>query len=154
MPTQPHYRRGVVLNLAHFDFDIVSDFDIRISDFSLSACPSCRRSTIVERALQIALFLQNKANFKIGKMTISTVATKSYPKEQRTMSTERHAKQTQSNPISPPSVPNFVDKSWPLCHHINNCVYWTLEVVLEVRFGAEKCRQSRLVLSKENSYEE
>ena len=41
MPTQPHYRRGVVLNLAHFDFDIVSDFDIRISDFSLSARPSC-----------------------------------------------------------------------------------------------------------------
>jgi len=27
--------------LAHFDFDIVSDFDIRISDFSLSARPSC-----------------------------------------------------------------------------------------------------------------
>jgi hypothetical protein len=101
------------------------------------SCPACPRSTNVERALQIAPFLQNKPNFKIGKMTISTVATKSYPKEQRTMSTERHSKQTQSNPISPPSLPNFVDKSRSLWHHINNCVYWTLEVVLEVRFGAE-----------------
>jgi hypothetical protein len=112
------------------------------------------RSTSVERPLQIGLFLQNKANFKMGNINISTARTKAYAKEQRTMSTKGYPKQTQTNPISPPSVPNFVDKSWSLCHHIGNCVYWTLEVVLELRFGAEKCRQSRLVLAKENSYEE
>src|SRR4030066_406001 len=64
--TQPQYRRGVVSNLAHFDFDIVSDFDIRISDFSLSACPSCRRSTNVERALQITLFFAKQSQFQNG----------------------------------------------------------------------------------------
>jgi len=32
----PRQRRRAVLNLGHFDFDIVSDFGIRISDFSLS----------------------------------------------------------------------------------------------------------------------
>jgi hypothetical protein len=104
MATQPHYRRGVVLNLAHFDFDIVSDFDIRISDFILSACPSCPaclRSTLVETPLQIALFLQNKANFKMGNINISIARTKAYAKEQRTMSNERYSKQTQSNPIPP-----------------------------------------------------
>src|SRR4030042_1228016 len=102
MPTQPHYRRGVVLNLAHFDFDIVSDFDIRISDFTLSArlsSPDCRRSTNVERALQIVLFLQNKANVKVGNINISTARTKAYANEQRTISTKRYPKQTQSNQI-------------------------------------------------------
>jgi len=44
--------------------------------------------------------MQNKANVKIGKITISIVATKPYPNEQRTMNNERHSKQTQSKPIS------------------------------------------------------
>ena len=61
--------------------------------------PDCRRSTNVERALQIVLFLQNKANFKMGNINISTAKTKAYANEQRTMSNERHSKQTQSNPI-------------------------------------------------------
>ena len=38
--------RRIVLNLGHFDFEIVSDFDIRISDFNHSGC-----------------FMQNKPNF-------------------------------------------------------------------------------------------
>jgi len=33
--TKSRLRRRVVLNLGHLDFEIVSDFDIRISDFSL-----------------------------------------------------------------------------------------------------------------------
>jgi len=33
-----------------------------------AACLSYRRSTLVESALQIRPFMQNKANFKIGKM--------------------------------------------------------------------------------------
>ena len=34
--TRRPWRRRVVLSLGHFDFDIVSDFDIRISDFTTS----------------------------------------------------------------------------------------------------------------------
>jgi hypothetical protein len=59
-----------------------------------------RRSTLVERALQIVLFLQNKPNFKMGKLAISTARTKAYAKEQRTMSNRHYEKQTQSNPTS------------------------------------------------------
>ena len=44
--------------------------------------------------------MQNKANVKMGKMTISTARTKAYAKEQRTMNNERYSKQTQSKPIS------------------------------------------------------
>ena len=44
--------------------------------------------------------MQNKANFKMGNMNISTAKTKAYAKEQRTMSNERYSKQTQSKPIS------------------------------------------------------
>jgi hypothetical protein len=45
-------------------------------------------------------FLQNKPNFKMGNINISTAQTKAYANEQRTMNNERHPKQTQSNPIS------------------------------------------------------
>jgi len=37
----------------------------------------------------------------MGNMNISTVKTKAYTKKQRTMTNERHSKQTQSNPIPP-----------------------------------------------------
>jgi len=46
--------------------------------------------------------MQNKANFKMGKITISTANTKAYANKQRTMNTKRYPKQTQSNPIPPP----------------------------------------------------
>jgi hypothetical protein len=45
--------------------------------------------------------MQNKANVKMGNMNISTTRTKTYAKEQRTMSNQRYSKQTQSNPIRP-----------------------------------------------------
>jgi hypothetical protein len=44
--------------------------------------------------------MQNKANVKMGNINISTARTKTYANEQRTMSNERHSKQTQSKPIS------------------------------------------------------
>jgi len=44
--------------------------------------------------------MQNKPNFKMGNINISTAKTKAYAKEQRTMNTKRYPKQTQSNPIS------------------------------------------------------
>ncbi len=91
--------------------------------FRLSAClfvPFCLSgqdpcSTLVETPLQIHLFLQNKANVKMGKMTISTATLKAYAKKQRTMNTKRYPKQTQSNPISnaQPSCPACQPKH---CH--------------------------------------
>jgi len=44
--------------------------------------------------------MQNKANVKMGKMTISTATIKAYANEQRAMNNKRYSKQTQSNPIS------------------------------------------------------
>ena len=43
--------------------------------------------------------MQNKPNFKMGNINISTAKTKAYAKEQRTMNNEHSSKQTQSNPI-------------------------------------------------------
>jgi len=45
------------------------------------------------------LFLQNKANFKIGKMSASIATIKDYDKKQRTINNERYSKQSQSKPI-------------------------------------------------------
>ena len=45
--------------------------------------------------------MQNKANFKMGKIAISKAPIKAYVDKQRTMSNERYQKQTQSNPIPP-----------------------------------------------------
>jgi len=47
--------------------------------------------------------MQNKANVKMGNINLSTARTKAYAKKQRTMNNERYPKQTQSNPIPPPS---------------------------------------------------
>jgi hypothetical protein len=44
--------------------------------------------------------MQNKANVKMGKMTISTATIKAYANKQRAMNNEHYSKQTQSNPIS------------------------------------------------------
>jgi len=49
--------------------------------------------------------MQNKANVKMGKMTISTATLKAYANKQRTMSNEPYSKQTQSNPISNAQTP-------------------------------------------------
>ena len=44
--TQRRLRRRVVLNFGHFDFEIVSDFDFRISDFHYRRATSHERRTI------------------------------------------------------------------------------------------------------------
>jgi len=54
----------------------------------------------VENPLQIGPFMQNKANVKIGKMSISIVTKKDYDNEQGTINNERYSKQTQTKPIS------------------------------------------------------
>ena len=65
--------RRVVLNLGHFDFEIVSDFDIRISYFA-----SLGPSTSVENPLQIGPFMQNKPNFRKSQMNANSCATTDY----------------------------------------------------------------------------
>ena len=56
------------------------------------------RSTTVENSLQIGLFMQNKANVKIGKYSVSMEAIKDYNNKQRTINNERHSKQSQFKP--------------------------------------------------------
>ncbi len=56
--------RRIVLNLGHFDFEIVSDFDIRISDFNHSGC-----------------FMQNKPNLLDALMNITSFYTNDYENE-------------------------------------------------------------------------
>ena len=70
--------RRIVLNLGHLDFDIVSDFDIRISDFNHSGC-----------------FMQNKPNFRYAQKNVTYFLTKNY--EQLTMNNEP----IKTNPIKP-----------------------------------------------------
>jgi len=50
--------------------------------------------------------MQNKPNFKMGKIDTSTATLKSYANKHRTMSNERYQKQTQSNPIPPSLMPS------------------------------------------------
>jgi len=80
--------------------------------------PSCLCVLVAKtRTLQLSsalykspLFMQNKANFKIGKMNISTATLKAYANKQRTMNNERYSKQTQSKPILPPQ--NAIRPTW------------------------------------------
>jgi len=48
--------------------------------------------------------MQNKANFKMGNINISTAKTKAYAKEQRTMNNKRYSKQTQFKPNPSPKL--------------------------------------------------
>jgi len=48
----------------------------------------------------MACIMQNKPNFKMGKIAISAAILKAYVNEQRTMNNEHDSKQTQSKPIS------------------------------------------------------
>ena len=68
-------------------FSVFSPFSVAIS--FVPSCLSGYKS-----------IMQNKANFKMGNINISTANTKAYAKEQRTMSNERYSKQSQTKPIS------------------------------------------------------
>ena len=63
-------------------------------------------STTVGDPLQIGPIMQNKPNFKIGKMNVSIAITKHYASEQRTIKNERYSKQTQTKPNTKPNKPN------------------------------------------------
>jgi len=91
-------KQGKVLNLDHLDFDIVSDFVLRISYFV-----SHGTSTTVESPLQISSFMQNKPNFPKSQINVTKVITRD--NEDKTLG-ERgknkpntKPKQSQTNPI-------------------------------------------------------
>ncbi|MHC4463024.1 MAG: hypothetical protein ACYS30_16580, partial [Planctomycetota bacterium] len=79
------------MNLGHLDFDIVSDFDIRISDFA-----SLGIFTLVKNPLQIAPFMQNKPNFRKAKMNVTYYITKNYENVPLCRRGENKPNQTQS----------------------------------------------------------
>lgn len=49
---------------------------------------------------ELQTIMQNEPNFKMGKMTVSTVAPRRYPDEQPTIASEHCSERTQTNPIS------------------------------------------------------
>jgi hypothetical protein len=57
--------------------------------------------------------MQNKPNFKMGNINISTSMITAYAKKQRTMNTKRYSKQTQSNPISDAEAVQWCEESHP-----------------------------------------
>jgi len=92
-------RRRVVLNLGHLDFEIVStarcpveDLELRISDFA-----SLGIFTLVKSSLQIAPFMQNKANLPDTQMNVNKVLTKDYENKSNWTLGEN---KPNSNPIS------------------------------------------------------
>ena len=66
-----------------------------------------RPSTFVENPLQIAPFMQNEPNFKIGKIYISIVLTRIYEKE---MTNWPRKNEPKTNPISTPPLPKWAFK--------------------------------------------
>ena len=93
------------MNLGHLDFDIVSNFALRISDLWFREWQPLsvnfpRPSTSVESPLQIHLFLQNKPNFQNAQINVTSINTMNY--ELRTMNYF-----TQNKPNSNPIKPNF-----------------------------------------------
>jgi len=53
IPTNRRWRRRAVLNLGHFDFEIVSDFGIRISDFKIAVSKNALKHALSARQAQI-----------------------------------------------------------------------------------------------------
>ena len=85
------------MNLGNLDFDIVSDLELRISDFA-----SLGIFTLVESALQIKLFLQNEPKFRKSQMNISYYITMSY-QQMDTWSIRKNEPKT--NPNEPKTNP-------------------------------------------------
>jgi hypothetical protein len=93
------------LNLGHLDFDIVSNFELRISDFA-----GLGIFTLVENALQISPFLTNKANFPDAQMNVNKVLTKDYENEPL-------FKRGKNKPNSNPNKANFKRNLAKMGHH-------------------------------------
>jgi hypothetical protein len=76
--------------LCHLDFDIVSDLELRISDFaSLGALHLSRK------LYKSPLFVQNKPNFQKSQMNVNAVITKDYRKTTLSQSKKTNPIQSQ-----------------------------------------------------------
>ena len=64
------------------------------------------KSEIRYTRYEMRVFIQNKPNFKIGKMNATFFPKKPYANEQRTMNNQTPSKQTQTNPIQTQFKPN------------------------------------------------
>jgi hypothetical protein len=80
--------------------------------------------------------MQNKANVKMGNINISTVTTKCYVNEQRTMNNERHSKQTQTKPILPPR--SAIRPTW------RRAVIWCIMIC------EKQCQSALIRVKKQN----
>ena len=61
------------MNLGHLDFDIVSDLELRISDFASFGALHLSRTLY-----KSALFMQNKANLLDVQMNVNSILTEDY----------------------------------------------------------------------------
>ena len=77
---------------------IATDY-ILLFNWPLALWPlSPRRFTTVERALQINLFMQNKANFRKSQMNVNKVLIKNYDKMDTWSIRKNEPKRTQNEP--------------------------------------------------------
>ncbi len=67
-----------------------------VSCLNRPSCPACRHSTIVERALQIVLFLQNKPNSLKAKTNVTSYARNGYTNIPLRFAPKNKPKQSQS----------------------------------------------------------
>ncbi len=81
------------MNLDHLYFDIVSDLELRISDFA-----SLGIFTLVKNPLQINLFMQNKPNFQKSQTNLNSLLTTDYENKRNWTLGES---KPNSNPIKP-----------------------------------------------------
>jgi len=101
-------KKGKVLNLGHLDFDIVSDFVLRISYFSYrdtNFCPLHLSRTLYKSAL----FMQNEPNFQKSQMNVSIFSQKAYENKSNWTLGENEPNtnpiRTQTNPIKANKMP-------------------------------------------------
>jgi hypothetical protein len=109
---------AIAFRFAHLNIKVLILF--RISCFVFRIFSSLYLLLSPAGALQLSRllykspsFLQNKANVKMGKMTISTTTLKAYANEQRAMSNERYSKQSQSKPIPNAETAQWCEESHP-----------------------------------------
>jgi hypothetical protein len=134
------------LDLGHLYFDIVSDLELRISDFASLGALHLSRALYKSHS-----FMQNKPNFRNGQMNVSAVLIKEYRKNdafavQKTNPIQTQFKpnsnpiQTQLKPIKPNTNPNKPNSN-PIQTHLNPIKPKTNPI--RTQFKANPCPQRR-----------
>ncbi len=89
------------MNLGYLDFEIVSDFDIRISDFNHSGC-----------------FMQNKPNFLNAQMNATSLYTKDYENKRLADAAKTNPIQSQYKPNTNPIQTQYKPNTNPTCSEL------------------------------------